>query len=133
MLDMPPFVVLIVCKVALTPVGPVAEHNARFTGHHQSVWAIEHGKMHCRRHEIQVYDQARAQGADAQSFNKNRCQRAGIMQGSKFNETHKKWKWWRTACPTPIVDLRTGKVLGWQMPDCGGERGTIVCESDTSI
>ena len=133
MIDMPPFVVLIVCKVALAPMTPIEESNSRFTGHHKSEWAIEHGKMICRRHEIQMYDSDAAKGAIPQGFNKNRCQRAGIMEGSRWNETHKRYKWWRTACPTPIVDTRTGRIIDWQMPDCGANFGRVICERDTQI
>ena len=130
---MPPFVVLIVCKVALLPLTPAEEHNAKFTKHQKSVWAVDKGKMHCRRHEIQVYDADVTNGADPQPFSKNRCQWAGIMQGSRWNETHKRYKWFRTACPTPVVDTRTGKVLDWLLPDCGAFDGKIICERDTAI
>jgi len=133
MLDMPPFVVLIVCKVALTPMTPLEEANAKFTGHQNNEWAVEHGKMVCRRHEIQMYNPDITKGADPTPFNTNRCQRAGIMEGSKWNATHSRYKWWRTACPTPIVDTKTGEVIDWLMPDCGANYGSVICERDTQI
>ena len=133
MLDMPPYVVLIVCKVAMLPMTPLEEHNAKYTGYEKTEWAIEHGKMQCRRHEIQVYDADLAKGADAVPFSQNRCQRTGIMEGAKWNATHSRYKWWRTACPTPMVNTETGKIVGWKLPDCGANYGQVICEQDTQI
>lgn len=128
---MPAAVVLIVCKTAIA--GP-EDRNAAFTGAENLEWATEHSMMVCRRQEVQLYDQAEAMGAAAQPFNIQRCQRSGIMLGVRWNERHKgsRYRFWRVACPVPIVDTRTGDVIAWKMPECG-HRDTVVCEVDAEI
>lgn len=128
---MPAAVVLIVCKTAIA--GP-PDQNAAFTGAENRVWATEHSMMVCRRHEVQLYDQSEALGAAAQPFNLQRCQRSGIMLGVQWNESHKSssYRFWRVACPVPIVDTRTGDVIAWKMPECGN-RDTVICEVDAEI
>jgi hypothetical protein len=56
------------------------------------------------------------------------------MLGVQWDQSHKssKYRFWRVACPVPIVDTRTGEVIAWKMPDCG-HRDTVVCEVDTAI
>ncbi|MEM7192611.1 MAG: hypothetical protein AAF405_07025 [Pseudomonadota bacterium] len=128
---MPSAVVLIVCKTFIA--GP-PDINAEFTGYENRQWATEHSKMVCRRHEVQLFDQSEAMGAAAQPFNQQRCQRAGITLGVSWDQSHRSsnYRFWRVACPVPIVDTRTGEVIAWKMPDCG-RRDIMVCEVDTAI
>lgn len=128
---MPSAVVLIVCKTFVA--GP-PDHNAAYTGHQNLEWATEHSMMACRRKEVQLFDQAEAMGASAQPFNQQRCQRAGITLGVNWDATHQSspYRFWRVACPVPIVDTRTGDVIAWKMPDCGS-RDTVRCEVDAAI
>ncbi|MDJ0514676.1 MAG: hypothetical protein QNJ62_14635 [Methyloceanibacter sp.] len=128
---MPSAVVLIVCK---TVVAGEPDINAKWTGYENREWAIEHGMMQCRRQEVQLFDQAEALGAAAQPFNQQRCQRASLMLGVQWDQAHKSsnYRFWRVACPVPIVDTRTGEVIAWKMPECG-RRDTVVCEVDTAI
>lgn len=131
---MPPFVVLVVCKVAFLPYAtPLDEYNSKYTHYQPYTWDTTDSVMHCRREQIQVFDPSVSQGADPQPFNQFQCRRAGILAGLGWDALHKNWKTWRTACPTPIVDTRTGKTIGWKMPECGGESGTVICEKDSSI
>ncbi len=128
---MPAIVTLIVCRTVLA--GPT-DQNAAYTGYENRQWATEHSMMVCRRQEVQLYDQAEAQGADPQAFTRQRCQRAGIVLGAQWDASHKgsSYRFWRVACPVPVIDTRTGKVIAYTMPDCG-HRETVICEADTSI
>jgi hypothetical protein len=42
------------------------------------------------------------------------------------------WRVWRVGCPSPIVDTRTGTVIGYKLPECG-HRDTVICEVDSVI
>lgn len=128
---MPAAVVLIVCKTVL--LGE-PDQNAAYTGYENREWATEHNMMVCRRQEVQLYDQAEAQGAAAQPFNLQRCQRSGIMLGTQWDAGHRgsSYRFWRVACPVPIVDTKTGDIISWKMPECG-HRDTVRCEVDTEI
>ena len=128
---MPSAVVLIVCKTVVS--GPV-DHNAAYTGYENRDWATEHSMMVCRRQEVQLYDQAEAMGAAAQPFNLQRCQHAGISLGVNWDQSHRgsSYRFWRVACPVPIVDTKTGDIIAWKMPDCG-RRDIVLCEVDTAI
>ena len=131
---MPPYVVLIVCKAVLLPFSsPIDEANAKYTGYQPFAWDTEHSVMHCRRHQIQVYDVSESLGAAPRPFTPFQCNMTGILEGARWNERHTKWKYWKSACPTPIIDTRTGKVLDWKLPECGGDPGTVICEVDTAI
>jgi Ni/Co efflux regulator RcnB len=128
---MPAAVVLIVCKTVVA--GPM-DQNAAYTGYENREWATEHSMMVCRRQEVQLYDQAEAMGAAAQPFNLQRCQRSGIMLGTQWDAGHRgsSYRFWRVACPVPIVDTRTGDIIAWKMPECG-HRDTVRCEVDAEI
>jgi len=128
---MPAAVVLIVCKTFIA--GP-EDQNSKYTGYENREWATEHSMMVCRRQEIQLYDQAEANGAAAQPFNLQRCQRSGIMLGAQWNAGHRgsSYRFWRVACPVPIVDTKTGEIIAWKMPECG-HRDTVRCEVDAAI
>lgn len=132
---MPPFIVLILCQTVLMPYStPLNAYNAEWTGHENRQWKITHGKMQCRRKVVQVMDMAAAQGADEQPFNKFRCNMAGIMAGVGWDMSNRSssYRYWRSACPVPIVNTQTGKVLDWKMPECG-KRESVVCESESEI
>ncbi len=131
MVPMPAVVVLIVCKVAIA--GP-PDQNAGFTRAENLEWATEFSKMVCRRHEVQMYDQSVDLGADPRPFTPMECQRSAAMLGPQWDAQHKnsRYRFWRVACPTPIINDATGDVIGWHIPDCG-HRDTVVCEVDTAI
>lgn len=131
MVPMPPVVVLIVCKIAF--LGG-EDANSQFTGWRNTEWAYEHSMMICRRQEVQVYDAAVDQGADPIPFNKMACMRAAPMLAAQFDvdSRDKPWRVWRTACPVPTVNTKTGEILSWTLPDCG-HRDTVICERDSVI
>lgn len=133
---MPAIVALIVCKTVLLPADQ-QDQNAAWTGHEARKWAIEDSQMHCRRIEIQMYDQAAAMGADPQPFNEQRCLRSSLMLGIEWDMAHKSspYRFYRVACPVPIVDTRTGEIISWKIPECGDGPGygTMVCEVDSEI
>ena len=130
---MPTAVVLIVCKTVLA--GP-PDHNAAYTGYENRQWAIEHSMMVCRRQEVQLFEVGDAgfSEADPQPFNPQRCQRAGIMLGAQWDASNKgsAYRFWRVACPVPIIDTRTGEIIAWKMPECG-KRDVVRCEVDAEI
>ncbi len=139
--QIPPILVLIVCKTVLA--GP-PDQNTAFTGYENLDWATEHSMMVCRRNEIQLYDPVegmRLSAADdpAPPLNPNfaiasQCARAGIRLATDWDRTHKntRWRVWRVGCPSPIVDTRTGTVIGYKLPECG-HRDTVICETDSVI
>ncbi len=133
---MPAAVVLIVCKTVIA--GP-EDQNAAYTGYENREWATEHSMMVCRRQEVQLEDSALLQAtpavpASAQPFTMQRCQRSGIMLGTQWDAGHRgsSYRFWRVACPVPIVDTRTGEVIAWKLPECG-HRDTVLCEIDAEI
>lgn len=128
---MPAVVVLVVCKTVIA--GP-DDPNSTYTGYQNREWATEHSMMICRRQEIQVFDVAESMGADTQPFNTKRCQTSGLMLGAGWDVGHPKsqYRFWRVACPTPIINTITGEVIAWKLPDCG-HRDTVRCEVDTPI
>lgn len=136
----PHVLVLIVCKTVIA--GP-PDQNSAFTGWENRDWAIENSMMQCRRHEVELYDPVDGQkigaGDPAQPLNPNfsnlgTCARAGIRLSKDWDDAHRSgpWRVWRVGCPRPIVDLRTGHVVGYKLPDCG-HRDTVVCETDSEI
>lgn len=128
---MPGVVVLFLCKTVIA--GP-PDQNSDFTGYQNREWATEHSMLVCRRQEVQVYDSAEANGADPQPFNQFQCQRAGIMLGAQWDASHPSsaYRFWRYACPVPIVDTRTGAVIAYKLPECP-HRDVARCEVDTAI
>ena len=130
-IPMPAAIVLIVCKTVIA--GP-EDPNASYTGYENREWATENSMMVCRRQEVQLFDQSEAMGAQAQPFNVQRCQRSGIMLGTEWDASHRgsKYRFWRVACPVPIVDTRTGDIIAWKMPECG-HRDIVRCEVDAEI
>ena len=130
-IPMPAAIVLIVCKTVIA--GP-EDPNASYTGYENREWATENSMMVCRRQEVQLFDQSEAMGAQAQPFNVQRCQRSGIMLGTEWDASHRgsKYRFWRVACPVPIVDTRTGDIIAWKMPECG-HRDIVHCEVDAEI
>jgi hypothetical protein len=128
---MPAIAVLIVCKTILAGD---PDPNADFTHWQPREWAIEQGKMICRRNEVSLYDSAVDMGADERPFTTLECQRSGIMLGAEWDIAHPKsaYRFWRVACPVPTVNTETGEVLSWVLPDCG-HQDTVICEKDTAI
>jgi hypothetical protein len=137
----PPVLVLIVCKVM---VAGDPDQNTSFTGAENLEWATEHSMMVCRRNEVQLYDPIegmRLSPADdpAPPLNPNfaiatQCARAGIRLAVDWDQSHKssQWRVWRVGCPAPIVDLRTGALIGYKLPECS-HRDTVICETDSAI
>lgn len=139
-MPMPAAVILFVCKVAFTPYAtPLEEANARYTGHKPYEWAIKHSMMECRRLEVQLYDQAVDMGADPVPFTPFQCMRSSFLERMAWDRAHANtnWRVWRTACPVPVKDTATGRVLAWKMPECPRinqkDRVAVHCEVDTSI
>lgn len=136
---MPPSIVLIFCKTESSGENDI---NAKWTNHQNLKWATEYSKMVCRRQEIQVFDQAAAQGAQPQPFNINMCQRSGMSLGATWDATHpsSKYRFWRVACPVPIKNYgpdglkgtKDDRIVSWYMPECG-HRDTVTCEVDSEI
>jgi hypothetical protein len=139
--NIPPVLVLIVCKVMV--VGE-PDQNASFTGAQNLAWATENSMMVCRRNEVQLFDPAenmRLSPKDdpAPALNPNfaiatQCARAGIRLAVDWDQSHKssQWRVWRVGCPAPIVDLRTGALIGYKLPECS-HRDTVICEVDSAI
>lgn len=139
--QIPPILVLIVCKTVLA--GP-PDPNAAFTRAENREWATQHSMMVCRRNEVQLYDPAegmqlgpnddpvRPLTPDFANF--GQCARAGIRLSMDWDESHRNtpWRVWRVGCPSPIVDMRTGTVIGYKLPECG-HRDTVICEVDSVI
>ena len=125
-----PYVALVICKALLIPLPPgsVVEHNAQYTGYQPFQWDMTGSVMHCRMHEIPLMPVD-----DKQTFNSFACMRQGMMEAAQWDTTHEQWKTWKTVCPSPIVDTRSGKIIAWNKPDCGGTPGTVICEVDQSI
>lgn len=135
-MPMPAVVVVIACKVAFLPYSSALEHeNSSFTGYKPYKWATEHSQMQCRRHEIQLYNPADPNAV----FNAHVCMKASWQIRMDWDRSHDNtnWRVWKTACPIPVINTQTGKVLAWQMPSCPREnkqdRVTVHCEQDTAI
>lgn len=140
-IHIPPVLVLIVCKVAIA--GP-PDQNAAMTGALNLEWTTKNSMMTCRRQEMQLYDPAEglsltAGGDLAAPLNPNlaesaQCARTGIAVAANWDESHhsEPWRVWRVGCPTPIVDLKSGRVIGYKMPECP-HRDIAVCETDSVI
>ena len=135
-MSMPAVVVVIACKVAFLPyASAVDEANAVYTHHKPYEWAIKHSQMLCRRHEIQLYNPDNPEA----EFTPQKCMRASWQIRMQWDMGHENtsWRVWKTACPIPVVNLQTGKVLDWQMPACPREnkqgRVAVQCERDTVI
>lgn len=134
MVPMPAVVVLVICKTAV--VGP-PDQNAAFTGAENRDWSYSHGMMECRRNEVNVYDPAVDQGADARPFTPQQCWQSALMLGTQWDHAHKSssYRFWRAACPVPIVRKNsdgTQDIIAWKLPDCGN-RDVVRCETDTVI
>jgi hypothetical protein len=140
-IQIPPVLVLIVCKTVLA--GP-PDQNAAYTKWENLEWATQHSMMVCRRNEIQLYDPVEgmrlsANDDPAPPLNPNfavasQCARAGIRLATDWDQAHRNtpWRVWRVGCPAPIVDLRTGDLIGYKLPECG-HRDTVICETDSVI
>lgn len=140
-IQIPPILVVIACKVAIA--GP-PDPNASFTHAENLKWATEHSMMVCRRNEVQLYDpvegmQLKPTDKPAPPLNANfadpvQCARAGIPLATEWNNSHRgtPWRVWKVGCPAPIVDLRTGALIGYKLPECG-HRDTVICEVDSEI
>jgi len=134
MITMPAAIVLIVCK---TVVAHAPDENAAYTKYEGREWAIEHSMMVCRRQVIPIHDTDADMGAPTVTpnlFDRSTCARIGIPIGVKWDEDHRgsAYRFWRVGCPTPIVDTRTGRIIGYKMPECG-HRDTVRCEVDAEI
>ncbi len=140
-IQIPAVLVMIVCKVSLAGA---PDPNAAFTGAENLEWATEHSMMVCRRSEVQLYDPAEGMtlkaGDDpaiplAPNFaDTGQCARAGIRLASDWDSQHRNtaWRVWRIGCPSPIVNLQTGELIGYKLPECS-HRDTVICEVDSAI
>jgi hypothetical protein len=136
---MPSVLVLVVCRVIF--IGG-EDDNSKFTNWRNTEWDLTHGVMHCRREQVELYDKAVDQGGDPMPFNTPACMRAAMTLGPQFDVENrdKPWRFWRAACPTPIMNdngtpdnPRDDRLIGWQIPPCPEKRGVLECESDTEI
>ena len=137
----PPVLVLIVCKVAFA--GP-PDQNADLTGAQNLEWATVNSMMTCRRNEVQLFDPAEGQQLSANDdptpplnpdfAQAGQCARSGIQLATSWDMAHHNspWRVWRVGCPAPIVDMTTGMVIGYKLPECS-HRDTVVCEVDSAI
>lgn len=142
MVDIPTILVLIVCKTTAMAPGSFDADNAKFTQFEGREWATEHSMMVCRRHEIQMYDPVETQidpkdkpvPMTPNFANAGQCARAGVRLAIGWDQEHRNtpWRVWKVGCPTPIVDTRTGQIIGYKLPECG-HRDTVVCETDSVI
>jgi hypothetical protein len=140
-IHIPPILVVIACKVSIA-ANP--DPNAAYTHVENIQWVTEHSMMVCQRHEVQLYDpvegmQLSPADDPAPALNPNfadptQCARAGITLERDWDEQHKNtpWRVWRIGCPSPIVDLRTGALIGYKLPECG-HKDTVICEVDSEI
>ena len=134
MISMPAAIVLIVCK---TVIGGPTDQNTAYTKAENREWAIENSMMVCRRQVIPIHDQAADLGAKPimpNLFDNGTCARIGIPIGAQWDQEHKSsaYRFWRVGCPAPIVDMRSGRIIGYKMPECG-HRDTVRCEVDAEI
>ena len=140
-MNIPAILVLIVCRTV--PSGP-ADPNEPFTGHKPLQWATENSMMVCRRNEVQLFDPAEGmklkptdEPAPALVPNfavPSQCARASMGLAMDWENSHRnsKWRVWRVGCPAPIIDTRTGELIGYKLPECG-HRDTVICEVDSAI
>jgi hypothetical protein len=141
---MPAVVVLIVCKAVFAEP---QDQNAKWTGHENFTWAIEHAQMICRREAVQMYDPAVdgsvsdkgevvAPPAKEQPFNEQRCMRSSVMLGTNWDRSNRnsRYRFWRVACPVPVMAKRpdgSEDIISWKIPDCGSYHGTVHCEDES--
>jgi hypothetical protein len=140
-IHIPPILVLFVCKVALAGV---PDQNAAMTGALNLEWDTKNSMMTCRRQEMQLYDPAEGlsltSGGDfAAPLNPNlaesaQCARTGISVAASWDESHHNapWRVWRVGCPTPIVDITSGQLIGYKLPECP-HPDIAICETDSVI
>ena len=140
---MPAVLFLVLCKTVLVgDVSDLDKSNSQFTGAESRAWKYEHSKMVCRVKKFELADSALVEATGghqvlAVPYNINACQRAGIVEGARWNATHQgsAYRWWRTACPTPIKNFGPDgekntpddETIGWADPPCGHPE-TVTCE-----
>jgi len=80
-------------------------------------------------------DPAADKGAEPQPFNENRCRQSASMLGPNWDSANSgsKFRFWRFACPVPIINDITKEIIGFKIPDCPTKDGTIVCDVDSAI
>ena len=140
-MQIPPVLVLIVCR---TISAGASDQNSAFTHWENLKWDTPNSMMVCRRNEVQLYDPAEGVKINPTDdptppLNPNftvaeQCARAGVTLATEWDQAHRNtpWRVWRVGCPAPIVDLRTGALIGYKLPECG-HQDTVVCETDSVI
>lgn len=140
MVSIPPILVVIACKVM---IAEPSDQNAQWTHVENNTWAIENSMMVCRREEVQLYDPVEGMKLHpsdnpASPLNPNlamagQCARAGVMLAKEWDDAHHAtpYRVWRIGCPAPIVDGRTGAIIGYKLPECG-HRETVICVVDST-
>lgn len=67
----------------------------------------------------------------------SQCSSVGAVQAQMWNDRHKGWATIAVGCPTPIVDLSSGKIIGWKLPGCPtylpGTQNRMRCRFDASL
>jgi hypothetical protein len=129
--QIPPVLVLIVCK---TISAGAPDQNSVFTHWENLKWDIPNSMMVCRRNEVQLYDPAEGMNINPNFTITEQCARAGVTLATEWDQAHRNtpWRVWRIGCPAPIVDVRTGALIGYKLPECG-HQDTVVCETDSVI
>jgi len=118
MVALPTTMALIVCKV-LSHGGDV---NSDYTGYRDLSWDTSGGVMHCRRMIVQQPEGMMCKG------------KGQLMAAFEYDRLHTRYQVWRSVCPIPRVDIKTGKIIAWELPSCTeAHRGKVVCENDIAI
>lgn len=114
---MPAEIAVFVCKTV--EAGP-PDQNAEFTKSENRAWAIEDGKMQCRREKV--------------TFGGMSCAQASIVAGAEWNNANRggSYRAWLVACPTPTINSITREVIAWDLPACP-HRDIVVCDNDVAI
>ena len=116
--------------------------ECRHDGSGELKWATENSMMTCRREELQLFDPTEglnliAGGDPAAPLNPNladsmQCARTGIAGSFQMGQKRiamQHGEVWRVGCPAPIVDLISGKIVGYKLPECP-HRDVAICEVD---
>jgi hypothetical protein len=119
---MPAVAVLILCKSEPAPED--ANQNDADTKRTPRKWVYENSMMVCRKEETPL-------NWIPGALNPTTCQRSAIMEMVNYEQAHPtdEYQPWRVACPSPVVDTGTGRIIDWVMPGCG-HKDTVKCEGE---
>ena len=121
---MPAVIVLYVCRVIIAGPGLAA------TGWENLDWQRDiDDRMLCKRIELPMFNP----GDERAAFTPERCIRASVQTATQWDQDHRAgaYRVWRTGCPAPILDLRTGEVIAWQLPSCPHPEMAVCLDDNT--